>query len=430
VFSDNASYAQYQNIHGGKKVQMNRVAITGIGIMSCLGTEKQAIAEKLYQGESAIEIDPERVTLGFRSPLTTSIPGFDVTRYLSRKARKTMTTFAVQAYAAAMDALRDSGLDEKDIQNEQTGLIFGCDSSCLAAIEQADLVSKHKTTSAIGSGHVFCSMTSNVTMNLNSLLKTRGACWTLSSACSSGGHAIGQAADLIRLGRQDRVICGGAQEINWQSMCSFDALEAFSMRVSEPHKACRPFDANRDGLVPSGGAAAIMLERYDLAQKRKVPILGEVLGYGFSSDGANVSTPSEGGLFQAMTSAMKEASLSIVDVDYVCAHSTGTPVGDAVEAAGIYRLFGDSCRPAVSSLKGMVGHELWMAGAAQVVYCILMASNGFTAANVNFEKSDEHSSKLRILAERLEIPPRTVLCNSAGFGGTNACLAVRLNSKA
>ena len=408
---------------------MNRVAITGVGIISCLGTEKQAVARKLYLGESAIEVDTERVALGFRSPLTTSIPGFDATRYLSRKARKTMTAFAVQAYAAAADAIRDAGLAEEDIQNERTGLIFGCDSSCLAAIEQVDLVRQHKTTSAIGSGHVFCSMTSNVTMNLNSLLKTRGACWTLSAACSSGGHAIGQAADLIRLGRQDRVICGGAQELNWQSMCSFDALEAFSMRVSAPHKACRPFDANRDGLVPSGGAAALMLERYDLAQKRQIPILGEVLGYGFSSDGANVSTPSDGGLLQAMTSAMQEAHLSIGDVDYVCAHATGTPVGDAVEARGIYGLFGDSCRPAVSSLKGMVGHELWMAGAAQVVYCVLMASNGFTAANVNFEQPDDYSKKLLILADRLEKPPRTILCNSAGFGGTNSCLAVRLQPK-
>ena len=406
---------------------MNRVAITGIGIISCLGIEKQAVARKLYNGESGVVVDQERVALGFRSPLTTRITGFDAARYLNRKARKTMTAFAVQAYAATIDAIQDAKIDMKDIQNERTGLIFGCDSCCLAAIEQVDLVRQHKTTSAIGSGHVFCSMTSNITMNLNALLKTRGACWTLSAACSSGGHAVGQAADLIRMGRQERVICGGAQEMNWQSMCSFDALEAFSTGVSAPQKACKPFDANRDGLVPGGGAAALVLERYDLAQKRQVPILGEVLGYGFSSDGANVSTPSEGGLQLAMASALREARLSTGDVDYVCAHATATPVGDAMEALGIYNLFGDSHRPAVASLKGMVGHELWMAGAAQVVYCILMASNGFTAANVNFEQPDDYSKKLLILAERLNKPPRIVLCNSAGFGGTNACLALQLN---
>jgi 3-oxoacyl-[acyl-carrier-protein] synthase-1 len=408
---------------------MNRVAITGIGIVSCLGTDKEAVVERLYRGESAVVVDLERAALGFRSPLTTRVTGFEATRHLNRKARKTMAECAVQAYAAVEDALRDAKLAPEDIQNDRTGLIFGCDSSCLAAVEQADLVRQHHTTSVIGSGHVFCSMTSNVTMNLNALLKTQGACWTLSAACSSGGHALGQAADLIRLGRQDRVLCGGAQELNWQSMCSFDALDAFSTQVATPQKACRPFDANRDGLVPGGGAAALVLERYDLAQKRGVPILGEVLGYGFSSDGVNVSIPSEGGLFRAMTAAIEEANLSLEAVDYICAHATGTPVGDGVEALGIHRLFGDAHRPAVASLKGMVGHELWMAGASQVVYCVLMAQNGFTVASVNFEQPDQFSEKLRILTERLNQPPRVVLCNSAGFGGTNASLALRLHSR-
>jgi 3-oxoacyl-[acyl-carrier-protein] synthase-1 len=405
---------------------MNRVAITGVGIVSCLGSDTQTVAQRLYSGQSAVQIDPQRVALGFRSPLTTRIADFDATRVLNRKARKTMTDFAVQAYAATIDALHDASLAIEDIQNDRTGLVFGCDSSCLAAIEQADLVKQHNTTSVIGSGHVFCSMTSNVTMNLNALLKTRGACWTLSAACSSGGHAIGQAADLIRLGRQERVICGGAEELNWQSMCSFDALDAFSTQTSTPQKACRPFDADRDGLVPSGGAAALMLERYDLAEKRQVPILGEVLGYGFSSDGSNVSVPSERGLLGAMKAAMREAHLSVEQVDYICAHATGTPVGDAVEAAGIYSLFGGASTR-VASLKGLVGHELWMAGASQVVYCVLMARNGFTVQSVNFEKPDEYSEKLRILTERLDEPPRIVLCNSAGFGGTNASLALQLH---
>jgi len=384
------------------------------------------VAQRLYRGQSVVQVDPERVALGFRSPLVTRVAGFDPSRYLNRKARKTMTDFAIQAYAAACDALEDAALAVEDIGNERTGLVFGCDSSCLAAIEQADLVKRHKTTSVIGSGHVFCSMTSNITMNLSTLFKTQGACWTLSAACSSGGHAIGQAADLIRLGRQERVICGSAQEVNWESMCSFDALDAFSVRTETPETACRPFDANRDGLVPSGGAAALVLEQYDLAQRRRAPILGEVLGYGFSSDGANISAPSENGLLRAMQAAVREAGVPLDAVDYVCAHATGTPVGDDVEAQGIYRLFGDRYSPAVASLKGMVGHELWMAGAAQVVYCMLMARNGFTAASTNFEEPDENSRKLRILTEKLDSPPGTVLCNSAGFGGTNCCLALRL----
>jgi 3-oxoacyl-[acyl-carrier-protein] synthase-1 len=337
-----------------------------------------------------------------------------------------MTDFAIQAYAAALDAIEEAGLAPEDISNERTGLIFGCDSNCLAAIDQANLVKRHKTTSVIGSGHVFCSMTSNITMNLGTLLKTKGACWTISAACSSGGHAIGQGADLIRLSRQERVICGGAQEVNWESMCSFDAVDAFSVRAETPETACRPFDANRDGLVPSGGAAALVLERYDLAEQRGAAILGEVIGYGFSSDGANISAPSKGGLLRAMQAAVQEAAISLETVDYICAHATGTPVGDEAEAQGIYRLFGDTYAPPVASLKGLVGHELWMAGAAQAVYCLLMARYGFTAPSTNFQEPDEHSRKLNVLTERLERPPGTVLCNSAGFGGTNCCLALRL----
>jgi 3-oxoacyl-[acyl-carrier-protein] synthase-1 len=405
---------------------MNRVVITGIGIVSCLGRDPEAIARKLYQGESAVYVDPRRLELGFRSPLTTRIPDFDPSQVLSRKARKTMTDFTMQACAASIEAISQAGLDMDDLQNERSGLIFGCDSSVLAAVEQVDLVEKHQSTSVIGSGQVFCSMTSNVTMNLNALIRTRGACWTLSAGCSSGGHAVGQAADLIRLGRQDRMICGGAQEINWQSMCSFDALDAFSIQVDTPSRACRPFDVGRDGLVPSGGAAALILEDYELARKRGAPLLGEVVGYGFSSDGDNISIPSDNGLLRAMQAAIKEAGLTPAEIDYVCAHATGTPVGDSREAKNIHHLFGQGPCPPVASLKGMVGHELWMAGAAQVVYCILMAQHGFTAANANFDEPDEYSRKIHVLPESLNEPPRTVLCNAAGFGGTNSCLALRL----
>jgi len=407
---------------------MNRVAITGIGIVSCLGTDRETVAGKLRRCESAVIADPQRLTIGFRSPLTTQVTGFDASKYLNRKARKTMTDFAVHAYAAAFDAVAHAGLAPEDLQNDRTGLIFGCDSSVQAAVEQVDLVRQHRTTGVIGSGHVFRSMTSNVTMNLGVLFKTRGACWTLSAACSSGGHAVGQAADLIRLGHQDRMICGGAQELNWESMCSFDALEAFSMNSAEPSRACRPFDANRDGLVPSGGAAALVLEDYALAQKRGCAILGEVLGYGFSSDGDCLSIPSEDGLLRAMQGAVRRAGVGLQEIDYVCAHATGTPAGDGKEAIGIHRLFGDALHPAVSSLKGVVGHELWMAGASQVVYCVLMAQYGFTAANANFERPDDCSERLSILTEPRHEPPRTVLCNAAGFGGTNSSLVVRLGA--
>ena len=397
---------------------LHRVAITGIGIISCLGHDQQTVGTALREGRSGIVVDPQRLELGFRSPLTGQINNFD-SSILSRKQRKSMPEFAIWAYASARDALTQAGLAEDDIANDQTGLIYGCDSSCIAAIEQVEALRQRGETKGIGSGQIFRSMTSNVTMNLNTLFKTRGACWTLSSACSSGGHAIGQAADLIRLGRQQRMICGGAQEINWESMCSFDGLGAFSVRYDDPATACRPFDADRDGLVPSGGAATVILERYDLAEKRGATILGELLGYGFSSDGEQLSVPSLDGLGRAMRGALSQSGLKPEDIDYLCAHATSTPAGDAAEAANIRGVFGETTPP-ISALKALTGHELWMSGAAQVVYSTIMAQQGFIAASWNFSKPDEGTSGLSIIRETLSHPPEKVLCNSAGFGGTNS----------
>ena len=403
---------------------MHRVAITGIGIVSCLGNSVETVADALRSGSSGIVFDEERQKLGFRSPLTATIKGFDPRALLSKKQCKTMPDFAVQAHAAAFNALLMSGLTDEEIQNPETGLIFGCDSSSIAAIEQVDMLRRLGETKLIGSGHIFRSMTSCITMNLNTLFKTGGACWTISSACSSGGHAVGQAADLIAFGRQDRVICGGAQEINWESMCSFDALGAFSTRLGDPERASRPFDAGRDGLVPSGGAAAIVLERYDLAKSRGAVILGEIGGYAFSSDGNHISVPSHDGLQRAMRKAISLAGIKETDIDYICAHATSTPAGDAAEARNISAVFGPKTPP-VSSLKSMTGHELWMSGASQVVYSTIMAQNGFIAPNANFSEPDEFSACLNIAAERIDRSPEHVLCNSAGFGGTNSCLVLK-----
>ena len=400
---------------------MHRVAVTGIGIVSCLGCDPEGVGAALRAGRSGVVVDPRRVELGFRSPLTGMVQGFDDSSHLTRKQRRAMPEFARQAYAAVRDALDRAGLAPEEIQNPETGLIFGCDSSCTANVEQVERLLDMGDTTSIGSGLTFQCITSTITVNLNTLLKTRGACWTVSAACASGAHAVGQAADLIALGRQDRVICGGAQEINWQSMCSFDGLGAFSARVDEPEAACRPFDRSRDGLVPGGGAAALVLERHDLALARGAPVLGEVLGYAFSSDGGHISLPSGDGLLRAMGSALKTAGLGPGDVDYICAHATATPAGDRAEAGQITALFGDRTPP-VSSLKSMTGHELWMSGASQAVYCAIMAQQGFLAPNINFEEPDESSRRLAVLREPLDRPPGVALLNAAGFGGTNSCL--------
>lgn len=406
---------------------MYKVAITGLGAVSVLGSDLETIADALKNGRSGIEVDEERIRLGFESPLTGVIKDFTPKKWLGRKQRKTMPDFAVQAYAAAKQALDQSGLSEDDLHNDGSGLIFGCDSSCIAALDQVELLKERGETSLIGSGAVFRSMTSCVTMNLNTIFKTRGAAWTISSACSSGGHAVGQAMNLIATGQQERVICGGAQELNWQSMCSFDGLGAFSNRIENPARASRPFDKDRDGLVPSGGAAAIMLERYDLAKERGAEILGVVSGYGFSSDGEHISVPGHNGLARAGAKALKLAGLYPADIDYICAHATATPAGDGAEAANIKTLFAESLQangPRISSTKSMTGHELWMSGASQVVYTTLMNRHGFTAPNINFRAGDDDTAGLNILTETDNHPPQKALLNSAGFGGTNSCLVL------
>ena len=401
-----------------------RVAITGIGIISTLGQTCDEVTEALASCTSGIGIDQERVSLGFLSPLSGILASFTPQYELSRKNRKTMPDFAQWAHEAVMQAITMSSLTLEDLANPQTGIIFGSDSSAMAAITQAEKLQQTKATTSLGSGLVFQSMTSCISMNLNTILQTKGACWTLSAACASGGHAVGQAADLITLGRQERMICGGAQEINWQSMCSFDGIGAFSQQVNTPKKASRPFDSQRDGLVPSGGAAAILLERYDIAQKRGAKILGEVIGYGFSSDGENIASPSETGLGRSMQMALSQAKLSPADISYICAHATSTSIGDAMEARNIMNVFGSIPVP-VSSTKALTGHELWMSGASQVVYATLMAQAGFTVANANFIEADTACSNLAIIKENLRYPPSITLCNAAGFGGTNSSLLLR-----
>ncbi len=402
---------------------MHRVAITGAGVVSCLGNDTAQVAQALRRGQSGVVVDEERSALGFRSPLTGMVRDFDTQALLPKKSRKTMTEFGLWSYAACLEALREAGLRPEHMHSPRCGLIFGCDSSCLAAVEQTEILRAHKDTGHIGSGMIFKAMNSTVTMNLGTLFGVQGACWTLSSACSSGGHAIGQAADLIAQGRQDRILCGGAQEITWQSICSFDGLGAFSTRVHASHEASRPFDAARDGLVPSGGAAAVLLERWDLAEARGA-VLGEVLGYSFSADGGHISAPSGDGMARAMRQALDLAGLEPETVDCINAHATSTPVGDAVEAANIKDVFA-GCSPDVLCLKALTGHELWMAGASQVVYGVIMAREGFLAPHPNFHAPDEACAGLRISRHPQPRSPRVMLCNAAGFGGTNSCLLLR-----
>ena len=402
---------------------MYRVAIVGMGIVSTLGSDHVTVTDSLCRGISGIMADPTRVELGFRSPLTGKIKGF-VKPDLKNKQLRTLTDEAQQAYSAAVNAYTQAGWSNEELKSPETGLILGNDSTAIPVSESVEIVKSEKRTLPIGATRIFMSLNSHVTINLNTLLQTQGASWTISGACASGGHAIGQSAELIAGGRQERILCGGVQETNWQSVCSFDATEAFSLRVDDPTKASRPFDKDRDGLVPSGGAAIVALERMDLAKKRGAAILGEVLGYSFSSDGYKLSVPSGEGLERCMRDVIKRAGVSVADIDYICAHATSTPIGDLKEAQAIYNVFGGDM-PWVSSLKSMTGHEMWMAGAALVVYGILMSQAGFIAPNINFKKQEEEAPTLKIATETIDQKPRIILLNSAGFGGTNSCLIIK-----
>ena len=402
------------------------MAITGVGIVSCLGTGVDKVAYALQAGKTGIGIDPQRKELGFRSALTGIISDFTPPP-LDRKKRRTMTEFGLQCYAAALEAIDMAGWEAGEIASDRTGLIVGNDSSTVACCQQVDTTRREGSTLPIGSGLVFQALNSTVTMNLNTLLGNRGASWSLSAACASGGHAVGQASDLIAFGRQDRMICGGVQEITWESVASFDATNAFSIRQDDPERALRPFDAQRDGLVPSGGAAIVALERYDLAKRRGATILGFIHAYAFSSDGANLAVPSPDGLERCMRECLMRTETHPSAIDYVCAHATSTPVGDAVEAQAIHRVFGDGC-PWVSSTKSMTGHEMWMAGASQVVYSVIMGREGFIAPNKNFTRQEDGVPRLRIAAETIDARPRLILCNAAGFGGTNSSLLIGMDS--
>lgn len=402
-----------------------RVVITGIGIWSCIGKNKEEVTASLHEGRSGIGIDPQRIEYGYRSPLTGIVEKPQLKGKLDRKLRMYLAEEGEYAYVATLEAFQQAGIDDEYLKNNEVGVIFGNDSSAKAVIESHEIAMEKKDTTLIGSSAIFQSMNSTVTMNLSTIFHLKGINMTVSAACASGSHSIGLGALLIRNGLQDMVLCGGAQETNYLSMGSFDGISAFSTRIDEPTKASRPFDRNRDGLVPSGGAAALVLEEYEHAVARGATILAEVCGYGFSSNGeSHISQPSEEGCMRAMMRAINEASVKIEDIDYVNAHATSTPQGDMFEALALKQLFGKIQTP-ISSTKSMTGHECWMAGASEIVYCILMMQNGFIAPNINFENPDEYSDGLNIITKATDKQLNTILSNSFGFGGTNSALIIK-----
>lgn len=396
-----------------------------MGIWSCLGTNIEIVKKSLYEGRSGIGLQPERLKYGYLSGLTGIVPEVVLTKKdVNRHVRAGMSEEAKYAFMASRQAFGQAGIDDEYLLNNEVGCIFGNDSSAQPVIEAAKVMEEKHDTEMLGYGCVFQSMNSTVNMNLSTIFHIQGINFTVSAACASGSHSIGLGYMLIKQGLQNVVLCGGAQETNYYSMASFDALRAFSTRMDEPTKASRPFDRDRDGLIPSGGAAALVLEDYDHAVKRGAHILAEVCGYGFSSNGGGISTPSDEGCCIAMQRALDDAGVKADDVDYINAHATSTPQGDMYEAKALRKMFLGK-HALISSTKSMTGHECWMAGASEAVYCTIMMLNNFVAPNINYENPDEYSDGLNITPKTVDAGLNVVLSNSFGFGGTNAALVFK-----
>ncbi len=403
---------------------MNRVVITGMGIWSCLGQTLDEVRDSLYTGRSGIVLSAERKEAGFRSGLCANVPKPDLKKLIPRNLRMFMPEEAQYAYMATLQALDHAKIDQDFLDAHEVGIIYGNDSVAEATMAALDKFREFRDTAACGSGAIFQSMNSTVTMNLACLFRLRGINLTASAACASSSLAIGNAYLLIKNGLQDCIICGGAQEANMYSVASFDGIQAFSLREDNPTQASRPFDRDRDGLVPGGGAATVILESYDHAVKRGATILGEIVSWGFSGNGDHISTPNVAGPTRSLELALKNGGILPQQIGYVNAHATSTKAGDGREALAIAQTFGDYRVP-VTSTKSQTGHEMWMAGASELIYSMLMMKNGFIAGNTGFENPDEETAKVNVVPETREAHFDMFLSNSFGFGGTNSTLIVK-----
>lgn len=404
---------------------MKRVVVTGMGIWSCLGQDLQTVTESLQQGRSGIIFDPARVEYGIQSGLVANVPKPDLKPLLPRMFRSTMSEDAEYAYMAARQAFEQAKISDDYLQKNEVGIIFGNDGNCVAQKESVDIMREEQNSLMLGPAALFRGETSSVTMNLNVIFHLRGINVSIGGACASGSHAIGIATMFIRNGLQQMVLAGGSCEIEMTGAAAADALGALSLRNNDPQRASRPFDKDRDGMISSGGAAALVLEEYEHAKARGATILAEVVGYGFSSNGHNeISMPSADSEYIAMKRALDDAGIQPSDIDYVNAHATSTIAGDIEEANALTRLFGS--KPYVSSTKSMTGHENWMAGASEAVYSILMMQKGFVAPNINLENVIDEAKDLNIVRKTIYTPINTVLSNSSGMGGTNSTLVFKM----
>jgi 3-oxoacyl-[acyl-carrier-protein] synthase-1 len=397
---------------------MKRVVVTGMGIVSCLGNNISTVLQALQEGNSGIRFKEDYAEMGLRSHIAGSIE-IDLKEHIDRKVLRFMGDAAAFSYISMQQAIDDSGLTESQISNERTGIIMGSGgASSNNQVEAADIL-REKGVKRVGPYRVTQTMGSTVSACLATPFKIKGVNYSISSACSTSAHCVGNAMELIQLGKQDIVFAGGGEEEHWSMTCLFDAMGALSTNYNEtPDKASRAYDKDRDGFVIAGGGGCLVLEEYEHAKARGAKIYAELVGYGATSDGYDMVAPSGEGAIRCMQQAMANIDGPI---DYINAHGTSTPVGDIAELKAIKAVFGDQI-PVISSTKSLTGHSLGATGVQEAIYSLLMMNNNFVCASANIENLDEEAKGVPIALSKEEKTIKRALSNSFGFGGTNACL--------
>ena len=400
---------------------MDRVVITGLGIVSCLGNDRDSVAASLRDTRPGIRAVPEYAELGFRSQVA-GVPQVDLDARIDRKQRRFMGDAAAFAYLGLQDAIADAGLDPEAVSHPRIGVIAGSGGgSCANQVEAADLL-RAKGVRRVGPYMVTRTMCSTVSANLATALRIRGVNYSISSACATSAHCIGAAMEQIQLGKQDIVFAGGGEELHWTHTMLFDAMGALSNKYNDaPLRASRAYDADRDGFVIAGGGGMVVVESLLHAQGRGARILAEIVGYGATSDGADMVAPSGEGAARCMRQALATVD---GDIDYLNTHGTSTPVGDVAELGAMREVFGEHVPP-FSSTKSLSGQSLGAAGVHEAIYCLLMMERGFIAGSANVETPDPAAAGLPLVTASRDAALRTVMSNSFGFGGTNASLVLR-----
>ncbi len=400
---------------------MKRAVITGLGVVSSIGNNQQEVLASLKEGRSGITFAPELKEAGMRSHVWGNIK-LDTTGMIDRKVMRFMSDASIYAYLSMQEAIKDSGLADDMVSNDRTGLIVGSGGgSPRNQVAGADGM-RSRGLRGVGPYMVTKAMGSGVSACLATPFKIRGVNYSISSACATSAHCIGNAVEMIQLGKQDVVFAGGGEELCWELACEFDAMGALSTQYNEtPDKASRTYDTKRDGFVISGGGGIVVVEELEHALARGAHIYAEIVGYGATSDGYDMVAPSGEGAARCMRMAMKDLD---APVDYLNVHGTSTPVGDVKELGAIREVFGDST-PAISSTKAMTGHALGAAGVHEAIYTLLMLEHGFVAPSINIEELDEQAQGMNIVTEPTQCDLTTVMSNSFGFGGTNATLVMK-----